>query len=449
MGAHLARGQRACISPTLSPATLLQLLNRLEDIPRSDDAVAEAQGRFGGVGGIEKIKGHSRPAEFREDFGDAGVLVGPVGGDKFDIVTDRNLLLTLRGEFLADGVLIGTVTTFPFRLQVNAPPLGDRVYTVRVTDNDGFTAEASRAVTITAGNLPPTVSLSDPAGGPTFSAPAKFTVIATAADSGGFIRQVDFRLNGALVLISTNSPYSYSITNAPLGQHTFTAVAIDNLGLASTSAPVFITVTRAVSAPLNLQVLHASDFEAGIPALEDAIGFSRVLNALRAEITTNTLTLSSGDNYIPGPFFTASADPAAPYNGVKGRADIALLNAFGIQASAAGNHEFDDNTPQFASMLRADSVVAYAGTLFPYLSANLDFNADSNTRTLITADGQDWRTGTNRVARSPTSSNTPTSSPWPRNCATWTSSSPADPTLSSPSPPTASGSATRAPRTTR
>ena len=86
--------------------------------------------------------------------------------------------------------------------------------------------------------------------------------------------------------------------------------APDNLGLASTSAPVFITVTRAVSAPLNLQVLHASDFEAGIPALEDAIGFSRVLNALRAEITTNTLTLSSGDNYIPGPFFTASADPA-------------------------------------------------------------------------------------------------------------------------------------------
>jgi 2',3'-cyclic-nucleotide 2'-phosphodiesterase (5'-nucleotidase family) len=134
--------------------------------------------------------------------------------------------------------------------------------------------------------------------------------------------------------------------------------------------------------------------------LDDAVGFSRVLNALRSGFPTNTLVLSSGDNYIPGPFFTASADPAAPFNGVKGRADIAILNALGIQASACGNHEFDDNTAQFASMLRSDVAASYAGTLFPYLSANLDFNADSNTRGLITADAQDARLGTNKLARS-------------------------------------------------
>lgn len=308
----------------------------------------------------------------------------------------------VKAEFSQDGLLIGTVTAFPFRLTVSAPPIGNRVYTVRVTDNDGFTSEANRAVTITADNVAPTVALTTPVNGASISAPALVTATASAADSDGFIRQVDFQLNGTRVATVTNSPFTFSITNAPLGTHTFAAVAIDNLGLATTSAPVAITVTRAVSAPLNLQILHASDFEAGIPALDDAVGFSRVLNALRAEIPTNTLTLSSGDNYIPGPFFTASADPVAPYNGVKGRADIALLNAYGIQASAAGNHEFDDNTAQFASMLRADSAVAYAGTTFPYLSANLDFNADSNTRGLITADGQDWRRGTNRVARSTT-----------------------------------------------
>jgi len=65
--------------------------------------------------------------------------------------------------------------------------------------------------------------------------------------------------------------------------------------------------------PFILQVLYASDFEAGIPALNDAVRFSAVLNRLRTNLTlsgsvlTNTLTLSSGDNYIPEAFLNASS----------------------------------------------------------------------------------------------------------------------------------------------
>ncbi|MCH4904384.1 hypothetical protein GSN00_08305, partial [Cylindrospermopsis raciborskii CHAB3438] len=52
----------------------------------------------------------------------------------------------------------------------------------------------------------------------------------------------------------------------------------------------------------TLQVLHGSDFEGGIPAVTDAIGFSAVVNKLKNDpkYKTNTLILSSGDNYIPG-----------------------------------------------------------------------------------------------------------------------------------------------------
>ena len=92
---------------------------------------------------------------------------------------------------------------------------------------------------------------------------------------------------------------------------------------------------------LTFQVLHASDFEAGIAALDDAPRFSSVLNALKSAYPSATLVLASGDNYIPGPFFTASADPAAPFNGIKGRADITILNALGINASCFGNGLFD------------------------------------------------------------------------------------------------------------
>ena len=153
--------------------------------------------------------------------------------------------------------------------------------------------------------------------------------------------------------------------------------------------------------PTTLQILHASDFEAGIPALDDAVRFSAILNFFKTNTTgtygvpgtvlANTLTLSSGDNYIPGPFFNASSDPSLNNIGglgessapTIGRADIGILNAFGIQASALGNHEFDLGTRQVRDLLRESG--GNPGTTFPYLSANLDFSTDDNLASEVAA----------------------------------------------------------------
>jgi 2',3'-cyclic-nucleotide 2'-phosphodiesterase (5'-nucleotidase family) len=153
----------------------------------------------------------------------------------------------------------------------------------------------------------------------------------------------------------------------------------------------------------TLQLLHASDFEGGVPAAgvspleSDAVRFSAVINHLRSSSTgpygvsetilANTLTLSSGDNYIPGPFLNASSDLSLNGVGglgtstapVLGRGDVAILNALGIQASVFGNHEFDLGTRQVRDILRAGS--GNPGTAFPYLSTNLDFSLDENLRT--------------------------------------------------------------------
>ncbi|MDJ0599732.1 MAG: DUF302 domain-containing protein [Crocosphaera sp.] len=51
----------------------------------------------------------------------------------------------------------------------------------------------------------------------------------------------------------------------------------------------------------TLQLLHASDIESGLQALEDFPRFSAVLNALKDDYP-NTIVLSSGDNYILSPF---------------------------------------------------------------------------------------------------------------------------------------------------
>lgn len=173
--------------------------------------------------------------------------------------------------------------------------------------------------------------------------------------------------------------------------------------------------------PTSLQILHASDFEAGIPALEDSIRFSALVNFFRDPVTSttgqfaasqeavaNTLVLSSGDNYLPGPFFNASSDPSL--NGVGGlttssaptigRADIGILNAIGIQASALGNHEFDLGTRQVQDLIRAGS--GNPGTNFPYLSSNLDVSTDENLRSLLATDPVTAEASTlrSRIARS-------------------------------------------------
>ncbi|VEP17401.1 Alkaline phosphatase [Hyella patelloides LEGE 07179] len=156
------------------------------------------------------------------------------------------------------------------------------------------------------------------------------------------------------------------------------------------------TTTFNVDVPeetFTLQLLHAADQEAGLDALEDAPNFSAVLNALRDDYE-NTLVLSSGDAYIPSPFFSASES----VYGSAGRGDILIQNELGFQAIALGNHEFDFGTGTLAGLISPDEETNYPGTNFPYLSANLDFTTDENLAPLVTADGQEASTIPNTVA---------------------------------------------------
>src|SRR5213076_1641244 len=54
------------------------------------------------------------------------------------------------------------------------------------------------------------------------------------------------------VMTLTNSPYSFTWTKIGPGSYTLTAVATDNGGIATTSAPVNVTVSAAYSAPYAL-----------------------------------------------------------------------------------------------------------------------------------------------------------------------------------------------------
>lgn len=145
------------------------------------------------------------------------------------------------------------------------------------------------------------------------------------------------------------------------------------------------------SETFRLQLLHASDQEAGVAAVQDAVGLSAVMNALDGNYT-NTLKLTSGDLFIAGPFADASRslyDSAADGGAADqpGIADILIQNQLGWDAAAVGNHEFDAGAESFFNLLAANpdlvngaeggrgiGATGYLGAQFPYLSANLDYS---------------------------------------------------------------------------
>jgi len=145
----------------------------------------------------------------------------------------------------------------------------------------------------------------------------------------------------------------------------------------------------------TLELLHFTDQEASGGDFNDIPRLSAVLNALRAEdlggdgVEDNTITLSSGDAFLPGLFFDASE----PVFGAPGIADVQIQNELGIEAMALGNHEFDLGTAVLAGLIDGSAEgdvfgADFDGTTFPYLSANLDFSTDDSLGPLAVAGGQ-------------------------------------------------------------
>jgi len=96
-------------------------------------------------------------------------------------------------------------------------------------------------------NQSPTVSLTAPADGAVYPDGAEIELTAQASDADGRIRHVRFHQGDQRLHSVAHPPYSHTWKKPPPGRYILTAVATDNQGAETTSAPITISV----GAPAN------------------------------------------------------------------------------------------------------------------------------------------------------------------------------------------------------
>ncbi|HOS44237.1 MAG TPA: Ig-like domain-containing protein, partial [Armatimonadota bacterium] len=161
-----------------------------------------------------------------------------------------------RVEFYQGATKLGEDTTAPYSYTWDAVPAGTYSLTAVAIDDIGL-ATTSTPVEITV-NTRPTIVLTAPAPGESFSAPASIEAIATAEDEDGTVTQVDFYHGTTLLATDTAAPFIVSLPQVDEGVYTLHAVATDDRGGTAESAPITYHIR-----PLNAPVVLLTAPEAG------------------------------------------------------------------------------------------------------------------------------------------------------------------------------------------
>jgi hypothetical protein len=156
-------------------------------------------------------------------------------------------------------------------------------------------------------NTPPTVSITAPANNASFTAPANFTITASASDSDGTISKVEFYRGATILGEDTTAPYTFDVSGLALGSYSFTAKATDNNGGFTTSSAVAVEVMPPTTTPPTVSITSPAD---GATFLAPA------------SITINANAADSDGSVTKVEFFTAGRDLPSTVGGV-GRSAVA------------------------------------------------------------------------------------------------------------------------------
>ena len=169
--------------------------------------------------------------------------------------------------------MIGSDTSSQYSYNWTNVASGSYQLTAVARDDDGATrTSASASISVsTRPNQLPTVSITNPIAGRSFTAPASLTITAAASDSDGTIARVDFFAGSRFIASDTSSPYQAAWSNVAAGNYSLTAVARDNLGGTRTSSAVAVSITTVAATPTRVVFTAPADHATNVTSYTVAL----------------------------------------------------------------------------------------------------------------------------------------------------------------------------------
>ena len=237
-------------------------------------------------------------------------------------------------EFFAGSTSIGSAAASPFTATWAGVPAGQYLLTARVTDDKGATATTGPVVVTVqpaAPNLPPSVSLTSPAGGAVFTSPVTITLTADATDPDDPVAHVEFFAGAESLGTASAAPYTVTWADVVPAQYSLTAVATDARGSQTTSAAVAIAVGNAG--------------EIVVPAVVGLTQSAATTSIVGAGLTVGTVvsahsaTVSAGSVMAQNPVAGVTAAPESAVDLIVslGPASVSVPNVVGQPQSTASS----------------------------------------------------------------------------------------------------------------
>ncbi|MBB6612666.1 DUF4082 domain-containing protein [Pontibacter sp. Tf4] len=248
---------------------------------------------------------------------------------------------------IGDGVLADGKWAYTW----NNVATGTYSLTAKATDNkDAVTTSEVVSITVNAPeNKLPVVSITAPADGATYTAPATIAITASATDADGEIDKVEF-YNGTTKIgdatLNADKTWSYAWTGVGAGTYSLKAIATDKTGGSTTSALVAVSVSAAppvnaapvVSNPIpDQQAVIGTQFSYSLP--------DNTFSDADKDALTYTAKMANNEALPAWLSFTGTAFSGTPPTDSPAALDISVTAADGKGGSASDEFRLTISKP--------------------------------------------------------------------------------------------------------
>jgi hypothetical protein len=205
-------------------------------------------------------------------------------------------------QFLVDGSVISTDNSAPYTASY-VGVLGSHTLTARATDDRGLSSTSAAVPIQILNNVPPTVSIISPANNTSADSNSVVVIAANANDIDGTVVSVQFKADNINIGAPVTGPsFTTNWTPLTVGTSVLTAVATDNKGVSTTSAPVNVVVNNPNAQPYQITQVVQTCLPGSVcipvvstkASMKDVIGYDVVLNYDKNRVVpTGVITVSN------------------------------------------------------------------------------------------------------------------------------------------------------------